>query len=95
MVNGEIISNFSQKASIFNKFFVSQCTQLQNSSILLPFNFYMRTDETPSSLYISNDSIFFIIKKINHNIYHGWDNISIRMIKLCGKSMFYPSKLNF
>ena len=62
MVNGEIISNFSQKASIFNKFFVSQSTPLQNSSILLPFNFYMRTDETPLSLYISNDDIFLLLK---------------------------------
>ena len=25
---GEIMSNFSQKASIFNKFFASQCTPL-------------------------------------------------------------------
>ena len=28
LVNGEIISNFSQKVSIFNKFFTSQCSPL-------------------------------------------------------------------
>ena len=28
LVNGEIFSNFSQKASIFNKCFTSQCTSL-------------------------------------------------------------------
>ena len=32
--DGEIISNFSQKAAIFNKSFASQCTPLQNSSSL-------------------------------------------------------------
>ena len=36
-VNGEIISNFSQKAFIFNNFFASQCTPSQNSSSLPTF----------------------------------------------------------
>ena len=34
LVSGEIISIFSQKASIFNILFASQCTPLQNSSSL-------------------------------------------------------------
>ena len=93
LLNGEIISNFSQKASIFNKFFASQCTPLQNSSSLPTF--YLRTDETLSSLNVNDDDIFAIIKNLNPNKSHGWDNISIRMIKLCGKSMVYPLKLIF
>ena len=93
MVNEEIISKFSPKASIFNKSFASQCTPLQNSSILPTF--YLRTDETLSSLKISDDDIFAITKNLNPNKSHGWDNISIRMIKLCGKSIVYPLKLIF
>ena len=93
LVNGEIISNFSQKASIFNNFFASQCTPLQNSSCL-PI-FYLRTDETLSTLNIRDDDTFAIIKNLNPNKSHGWDNISIRMIKLCGKSIVYPLKLTF
>ena len=93
LVNGEIISNFSQKASIFNKFFASQCTPLQNSSSLPTF--YLRTDETLSSLNVNDDDIFAIIKNLNPNKSHGWDNISIRMIKLCGKSIAYSLKLIF
>ena len=69
---------------------MSQCTPLQNSSIL--HNFYLRTDET---LYISDDGIFAIIKNLNPNKSHGWDNISIRIIKLCGKSIVFPLKLIF
>ena len=91
LVNGEIISNFSQKASIFNKFFVPQCTPLQNSSSLPPFD--LRTDETISSLNIKDDDIFAFIKNLNPNKSHGWDNISIRMVKLCLKSIVYPFKL--
>ena len=92
LVNGEIISNFSQKASIFNKFFASQCTPLQNSSSLPTF--YLRTDETLSSLNINDDDIF-AIKNLNPDKSHDRDNISIRMIKLCGKSIAYPLKLIF
>ena len=53
----------------------------------------MRTDETLSSLNISDDDIFAIIKNLNPNKSHGWNNISIRMIKLCGKPIAYPLKL--
>ena len=93
LVNGEIISNFSQKATIFNKFFASQCTLLQNSSSLPTF--YLTTNETLSSLNISDNDIFAIIKNLNPNKFHVWDNISIRMIKLCGKSIVCPLKLIF
>ena len=97
LVDGEIILNFSQKASTFNKFFASQCTPLQNSSSLPTF--YLRTDETLSSLNINDDDIFAIIivtripsdyaiiKNLNPNKSHDCDNISIGMIKLCGKSI--------
>ena len=93
LVNAEIISNYSQKVSIFNKFFASQCTPLQNSSSLPTF--YLRTDETLSTLNIRDDDIFAIIKNLNLNKSHGWDNISIRMIKIIGKSIVYPLKLIF
>ena len=38
LVNGEMISNFSKKAEIFNKFFASQCTPLSNTSTLPPLS---------------------------------------------------------
>ena len=68
-------------------------TPLQNSSSLPTF--YLRTDETFSSLIIREDDIFTIIKNLNPNKSRGWDNISIRMITLCGKSIVYPLKLIF
>ena len=44
---------------------------------------------------INDDDIFAIIKNLNPNKSHGWDNILVRMIKLCGKSIVYPLKLIF
>ena len=88
LVSNEIISNFSQKAFIFNKCFASQYTRLQNSSSLPTF--YLRTDKTLPSLNISKGDIFAAIKNLNPNKSYGWDNMSIRVLKLCGKSIVYP-----
>ena len=88
--NNKIISNFSEKANLFNKFFASQCTPLENHSSLPPF--CLKTDK---SLKISETDIFAIIKNLDLNKSHGWDNLSIRMIKLCGKSITYSLKLIF
>ena len=51
LVNGEMISNFSKKAELFNKFFASQCTPLSNTSTLPPLT--IRTDKRISSLKIN------------------------------------------
>ena len=56
LVNGEMISNFSKKAKLFNKFFSSQCTLLSNTSTLPPLT--IRTDKRLSSLKINEDGIF-------------------------------------
>ena len=40
LVNNKIISNFSEKANLFNKFFASQCTPLENNSSL-PFTSFL------------------------------------------------------
>ena len=93
LVDGNTITNFSIKADLFNNFFASQCTPLANYSTLPHFNY--KTDKRITSLDISDDDICLIIKKLNPNKAHGWDNISIRMIQLCGKSIAFPLRLIF
>ena len=82
LVNDKIISKFSEKTNLFNKFFTSQCTHLENNSFLRPF--CLKTRKSLSSLEISETDIFAIIKNLDPNKSHGWD------IKLCGKSITYP-----
>ena len=65
LVNDKIISNFSEKASLFNKFFTSQCTPLENNSFLPPF--CLKTEKSLSSLEISETDIFAIIKNLDPN----------------------------
>ena len=89
----EIISNFCQKPATFNKYFAWQCTLFKNSRSLLTL--WMRTDKTLPSLNISEDDIFAIYKNLNSNKSHWRDDLSIKMIKLFGKSIVYPLKLIF
>ena len=50
---------------------------------------------TVSSLTITSEAIHRIIQSLDKNKAHGWDNISIHMIKLCGDSLCIPLKLIF
>ena len=66
---------------------------LENNIYLPPI--CLKTDKSLSSLEISETNIFAIIKNLDPNKSHGWDNLSIRMIELCGKSITYPLKFIF
>ena len=93
LVNGEVVSDFSTKAELFNEYFASQCTPLNNSSMLPPFSY--KTVKRINSIRINEKDISSIIRSLNPNKAHGWDNISIRMIQLCDKSLAVPLKLIF
>ena len=92
LVNGYIISNFLGKAELFNKLFTSQCSPVNDSRALPPFN--LRADKIIDKVSYSEDDITQIIKKIP-NKSHGWDIISISMIKICDKAVSYSFKLIF
>ena len=44
---------------------------------------------------ISEEKILNVIRSLNPNKAHGWDEISIRMIKLSDKSLVSPLKIIF
>ena len=93
LVNGKVVSNFLENTEFFGKFFASRCFLVENS-ITLP-SFPLRTDKVVDKVSFSEDGITQIIKKLNPNKSHGWGNISIRMIKICDKSVSYRLKLVF
>ena len=78
---------------LFNRHFAEQCTLVQNTSTLPVFNF--KTNNRLKSFDINENDLHLIIKNLNANKAHGWDDISIRMIQLCGKSIALPLKLLF
>ena len=87
------ITDFKEKAQIFNDFFAKQCTVVKNTS-KLPTNSFKRTNNL-STIPFTKDDIAKIIKNLNPNKAHGFDMISFCMIKICGDSILKPLQLIF
>ena len=93
LVDGIFETDFKRKAELFNVFFANQCNIFDNGSSLPEVSF--RNEKRISSIVYTSDNILKIINDLNPNKAHGHDNMSIRMIKLCSKSIVRPLKLIF
>ena len=94
MIEEKFVTDIHSKANIFNKFFAEQCTPQRNGS-LLPVNQMFLTQARQKSLDFKEVEILKIIKALNINQAHGYDDIFIRMIKNCNKSLLKPLILLF
>ena len=77
-----LISDVSEKASIFNSFFAKQCSLIETGSVLPPEQFL--TNLRFDNLEFNEDKIESLIKSLNINKAHGWDDVSTRMVRICG-----------
>ena len=89
-----IITDTKIKAELFNNHFANQCKILQNSSTV--------PDIAPNvnhpnllSLEINPEDILKLIRNLDPNKSHGFDGISIRMIKMCDESIIKPLNIIF
>ena len=87
------VLDFESKAQIFNDYFVGQCTTIDTGSEVPSQLVYSAPPLT--EFQISEEKILSIIRSLNPNKAHGWDNISVRMIKICDDSLVLPLKLIF
>ena len=85
--DNRFITDFKQKAEIFNSHFFKQCTRLINNSTILSQCPQKLNESLPSITFEIND-IEKIIKNLDPNKSHGHDMLSIRMMKLCGESIY-------
>ena len=88
------MTNFLEKANLFNEFFTQQCNTIENDSTL-PDALIFETTERISSFDISKDEVTKIIRSLDPNKAHGHDGISIRILKLCASSISKPFLLLF
>ena len=88
------VTDFKKKAELFNSFFAKQCSLISNNSEL-PLNLHYATKKRSNALSFSNNDIEKMIQNLDPNKAHGHDKISIRMIKICGKSICKPLQLIF
>ena len=86
--NGVFVTNFRTKANIFNDHFVEQCSLINTDSVL-PI-FVSRCHSSLSNVEITGETILKIIRSLDPKKAHGWDNISINMIKLCDVVIVNP-----
>ena len=89
MEDDKFVTDMKTKADIFNQFFAEQYTTLKNDS-KLPSNQIYLTQSRLVSLNFNEDEILKIIRVLNPQKAHGYDDISIRMIKICDKSLLKP-----
>ena len=91
--NDFYISNFKKKADIFNEYFADQCIINDNGSVLP--NFVPKTDALLSHVSVTKDQIINIINKLSVNKAHGYDGISVSMLKLCASEVATPLQIIF
>ena len=85
--DNKFITNFKEKREIFYfNSFAKQCSLIDNGSIL-PSLFPLITEKSLSYVEFSVEDIKNIISKFDSNKAHGDDIISIRILKLCDKSI--------
>ena len=61
---------------------------------MLP-SFEYKTNTRIDTVTFSEHNILSIIRSLNQNKAHGWDNVSTRMIKICDDSIILPLAIIF
>ena len=93
LVNDIFVTNCTKKAELFNSHFAQQCSVIETGSTLPQF--HPLTQETLGTCIITEEIILNLIRSLNPNKAHGWDEISIRMILICDSSIVSPLKIIF
>ena len=91
--DGKVLIDIKMKTNIFNKFFAEQCKPLLKDSVL-PNQIFL-SDSRLGSLDFREDEIVKLIRVLNINKAHVHDDIFIRMIKICDKSLLKTLVLLF
>ena len=94
LIDNKFVTDIQSKANIFNNFFADQCTPLRNGSVLPRTQIFL-TQSRLCTLNFDGEELLKIIRNLNVHKAHGHDDISIRMIKICDKSILKPLILLF
>ena len=90
----KFVTDFKEKAELFNSHFATHCSLTSNSS-KLPLHIKYLTDNRLFFVNFSHDKIAKVVQNLDPNKGHGHDNISIRVVKVCGPSIYKPLEIIF
>ena len=93
LVDGSFISDYCEKANLFNNFFASICIPIKNKSVLPPFLY--QTNTRISYCRVTNRDKLSITKSLGSSKSHGYNSISIKMITICSESVTVHSNIIF
>ena len=88
------MTNFLEKAKLFNEFFSKNCQPLQNNSTL-PKSYTYHTENRLNDITFDNEKLLKVMQSLDANKVHGYDGILIRMIKLSNPSIIKPVSIIF
>ena len=94
LIDDKFVTDIQTKTNILNKFFIDQSQSLNNASDL-PTNQIFLAQSRLVSLEFNEGELLQIIRALNINKAHGSDDIFIRMIKICDKSLLKPANVLF
>ena len=86
LADNKLVTDIKIKANIFNEYFAEQSTLSKNSSVL-PINQTFLTQSRLTSIYFNEEEILKPIRALSKHKAHGHNDVSIRMIKMCDKSL--------
>ena len=84
---------FVKKPTFSITFFASVCIPIKNNSRLPPFIY--KTNTRINCFCVTNKDILSIINSFNSSKAHWYDNVSIKMIKVCNESATIHLKIIF
>ena len=92
-VDDNVVSDFKEKANLFNSHFAKQCSLLENNS-QLPTQI-IDSMLSFSSVDLKEDKLLSLIRSLDVSKSHGHDGISTRMLKICDISIVKPLLIIF
>ena len=92
--NNKHVTGLKEKSEILNSFFANQCSLIPSNSIS-PSELKFFTEHTLTSCEFSETGILQIINSQDSNKADDHDMNSIRLLKLCGESIYRPLNIIF
>ena len=83
----KFVTDFKEKVELLNSHFATHCSLINSSSKLQYHIKYLTGDRLPYSSF-SHNEIAKLIQNLHPNKAYGHDNISMRMVKVCGRSVY-------
>ena len=86
--NNTFLTDALVKANTFNSFFAKQSSLIERGSEL-PAK-YLLTHHRLESVNLDPAKIISVIRTFDVSKAHGWDNVSVPMVKICDESLVKP-----